>query len=276
MAAESYLWLKRVNDLPPFSPVVQEAMDLLNDERSNAEEVALALSRDEAITAKILSTVNSAFYGVRGKVSTVSHAVAILGYDQLRMLMMGVALFEQGHARDPLVRRNRGRIWAHSATSSRWGQELARATRYVSVEEAAVAALLHDVGKIVLGNAAPREFASTLAMSDREGVPSCEAEERAVGISHVEVGAMVAEKWRFPSRLRQAIALHHAPWPPALAPDEPDPARVRHLLAVVCVANWAARESASEASSDPSSPFTVAITPEELVHRLHQMDDLLS
>lgn len=265
-----------VNSLPPFPAVVREVMALLDSERSSAADVARVIGKDEAITAKVLRLVNSAFYGVPGRVTTVSHAVTLLGFEQLRMVVMGVALLEQGRTRNPVGERARRTLWEHSTASARWAQELARATRYRPAEEAAVASLLHDVGKIVLVVANPREFVNSMALSQAEGIPSFEAEEKTVGFNHVETGRMLCKRWSLPPGVSHAVAMHHHPWSPSMELEEGDSAKLKHLLAIVRVANRASKEMQSgQPLDDEDGEPTVAITPEQLLEKVLEVNALL-
>lgn len=267
-------WLRRVENLPPFPAVVLEALDLLDDERSSGSDVAATIGKDEAITAKILRVVNSAFYGVRGQVTTVSHAVTLLGFEQLRTVMMGVVLLDVGQSHDPGAAWNRKMVWEHSWATARWAQALARMTQYQSAEEASVAGLLHDVGKIVIGASAPREFTESVALSSNTGLVSWEAEDRAIGINHLETGKMVAERWRFPPVIRGTIALHHSRWPLPIDRTSAENRRLVHLQAVIQVANHAAKESLAEQPYD-SAAESFPISSQKLAEKVVQVDLLL-
>jgi putative nucleotidyltransferase with HDIG domain len=270
------LWLKRVDSLPPFPAVIQETLSLLDSDRSNASDIARAVSKDEAITARILRVVNSAFYGARGKVTTVSHAVTLLGLEQLRMVVMGVALLDQGDAREPGATWNRKMVWEHSWASARWAQALAWGTRYEPAEEASIAALLHDVGKIVIGASEPREFTEAVALASTTGLVSWEAEDRVVGFNHVETGKLVAERWRFPAAIHQTIALHHSAWPLPIDAGDAGGRRLVHLLAIAKVANGAAKESLGEQPHfDAGRDTAFPISSPQLAAKVADVDLLL-
>ena len=271
------LWLRRVRNLPPFPPVVREALATLEDDRSSALDIARIIGKDEAIAARVLRLVNSAFYGVRGKATTISRAVTLLGFEQIRTLMIGAALFDQTWARDRVAEHNRRMLWEHAIACARWAQELAVLTRYEQLDEASLAGLLHDVGKIALGVSSPGEFAASVALSQSEGIPSCEAEDRVLGIDHLETGRMVSEHWRLPAMVRGAVVLHHGPWPPLIDEFTPEPQRLRHLLAIVRVANDASKQSLSERPlGEDAGVFQMAISAEELIERALQVDVLLA
>jgi putative nucleotidyltransferase with HDIG domain len=268
-------WLHTVNNLPSFPPVVQEVLKFLDNRNSDARTVAVLISKDAAISAKLLRVVNSAFYGLRGEVTTISHAVALLGLDQLRLLLVGVALLEQGRGRDPHLDQVRKILWEHSFASSNWAQQLAKATRYMPVEEAAVASLLHDVGKIALSAADPKLFLQTMRQGIAEGVPSFEMEERLLGFNHVETGKLIADRWRLPQPVRTAITLHHHSWPIGVQAGEPDHSKLKHLVAIVKVADQASKEGMTLQSLAEPTDGAVNITPEALIQNVYAVNNLL-
>ncbi|HEX2986910.1 MAG TPA: HDOD domain-containing protein [Chloroflexota bacterium] len=273
--AKADRWLHTVNNLPSFPPVVQEVLKFLDDKNSDAKTVAVLISKDAAISAKLLRLVNSAFYGLRGEVTTISHAVALLGLGQLRLLLVGVALLEQGRARNPHLDQARKILWEHSFACSNWAQELAKATRYTPVEEAAVASLLHDVGKIALSAADPKLLLQSIRQSFAEGVPSFEVEERLLGFNHIETGKMIADRWRLPQPVRTAIALHHHPWSIVPQTGEADPSRLKHLVAIVKVANQASKEGVTNQTLAEPTDSTIAITPEALIQNVYAVNNML-
>jgi HD-like signal output (HDOD) protein len=275
---QTLFWMSKVKELTPFTPVVQRALATLDDSRSSASDLAGIIEKDEAMAAKILRLVNSAFYGVRGQVTTISRAVPLLGFEQLRMAILGVALFEQHRIHDPFAEENRRNLWAHATWCARWAAELATATQYSPIEEAGLTAMLHDVGKVVIGMEKPREFMISTKLSVAEGISSWAAEDRAVGVNHVEVGKMVADYWRFPPIVRCAVIHHHSAWPaPMDDAGLPDARKALLLQAIVRVANHATKESLSNRPPrSDAAEVSPTIGPEELAQRARQVDALLA
>ncbi|MCL5959501.1 MAG: HDOD domain-containing protein [Chloroflexi bacterium] len=241
-------WRRNVDRLLPIPMVVQEAIALLNDEKSGVADLARVIARDEALTAKILRVVNSAFYGLSQRISTVSHATAILGFEQVRLLILGVSLFDGSKVSDRAKAADRQVVWEHSFATAQWAQVIAKELRFQPAEEAFIGGLLHDIGKLVLAIHAPEEFASAIKLSQEKGFSSCEAESRTIGLDHVATGMMISQRWRFPPIFQSCIALHHGNWPPTIE-DQPNQQKVRQLIAIVRVANSASRLSSSQQSS---------------------------
>lgn len=275
-AVRLFAWRRKIGELRPFPAVVQEAMAALEDERCNARDIAGILSRDEAIAAAVLRRVNSAFLGVRWKASTLSQAVTLLGFEQVRTLLVAMGLFGQSRLQDPVAESNRRAVGRHSTTCARWAVELAVTTGYRSLEEASLAGLLHDIGKAVIGVSSPKEFVASVAMAQAEGVASCEVEERLLGVNHLDIGQIVAEHWRFPPAIRHAVELHHSPWP-LPADESADIPRLKQLVAIVQVANRASQQSLAEQPPAGDDQVTrIAIGAEELLQRTRETEALLA
>lgn len=262
----SKAWLRNAKNLPPITSVVEEAIALLDSERAGPADVARVIRRDEAITAKILQVVNSAFYGLTRRIDTVSHAVALLGFEQVRLLVLGSALFGFGGIQSPTAGANREIVWLHSLSCARWAQAIAREVRYQPLEQAFIAGLLHDIGKTILAVSAPQEFASAINLSRSGDVSSRDAERSVIGVDHVEIGMLLSEHWKFPAALHQCIALHHDAWPPFQEGSELCAGELRQLLAIVRVANLGCRLfSAGQAIPEAAKPDALTPLPLEAV-----------
>jgi putative nucleotidyltransferase with HDIG domain len=249
-------WLKIARRLPAIPAAVEEALRLLDGEAATCGEVARALAKDEVMAARVLRVVNSAFYG-SGHVGTLSNAVLLLGFAQVRALVLGLGVFWAGGAGGPRGAAAREALWGHSLRVAQWAQVLARRVGCQPHEEAFLGGLLHDLGKTALVAAEPARY-SALGAAKGEPDDICARERAAFGIDHPELGLYLAQQWRFPLFLCQAIALHHAQWPPPLQGD--DVGRQYRALAIVRVANAASRlfaESAAGESprADEGSPF---------------------
>ncbi len=241
-------WLRESEHLPPMPVVIQRAMALLDDRSSSASDVAGLISKDEAITAKLLRVINSAFYGLPRRISSVRHAVALLGFEQTRLLLLSTALFDGNTPQNPRAAANREAVWSHSLSCAMWAQAIARHSRYDPVEEAFIAGLLHDIGKVVLGVSVPQEFANSVELAKRNGMDSSEAEQELLGIDHTQTGTVLSKRWNFPLPFHCCIAEHHNSCPTVAGGSEVEETRIRRLLAIVRVADSASRLLGEEAT----------------------------
>jgi len=202
----------RTGDLPPLPAVALKALERTKDPYVTAAELQGVISGDQALAAKILRIVNSPIYALVREVSTVSHAVAILGLETLRSIIMAASVqqvFQSGGAR---VRDLGAKLLSdHSWGSATACRLLAREVRYRNQEEAFLCGLMHDLGKPVLLRNCPEIYTSLINEVYLGRTTFHEAEMGRLGFSHAHVGALLAEKWNFPPQLSEAIGYHHTP-----------------------------------------------------------------
>jgi HD-like signal output (HDOD) protein/CheY-like chemotaxis protein len=181
-----------VGVLPTFPNAVIEISNCLRKPNATIGEAAQIISRDVAMTANLMKVMNSAFFGSRRQVTSVERAVAYLGFDTLTALVLGHSLFCAHKSSAMEV------LWRHSFETARAAREIALAEQLspIRVEEAFLAGMLHDVGRVV--------FAT------RTG-PQASTPAANVDTHHAEVGAYLLGLWGFPSHIVAASALHHKP-----------------------------------------------------------------
>jgi HD-like signal output (HDOD) protein len=112
-------WLHDLRALPAISAFAQQALSLLQDPSSRPADIARIIGQDEALTTRVLQVVNSGFYALPGKVSTISHAVTLLGFQQVYLLVLSVALFQHGRFANQRAKANRELVWRHSCRPAR-------------------------------------------------------------------------------------------------------------------------------------------------------------
>lgn len=219
---------------------------LVDDPRSNVEDIARVIETDSGLAARLLRIVNSPFYGFPSRIETISHAVAVVGTRELRDLALATVVVRIFEGIPPEL-MDMERFWRHSLTTGLVARGIAEARRDGAAESRFVAGLLHDVGKLLLCRRVPELARHALARATYEQIPLPEAEREALGFDHAEVGGALLEAWRLPEPLVVAARWHHAP---ELAPelwredalithlanvlahrDEPPPAPPQPLLA---------------------------------------------
>ncbi|PKM76764.1 MAG: hydrolase [Firmicutes bacterium HGW-Firmicutes-15] len=203
--------VEAVNDLPALPHVVVRIMELTEDPNTTAQQINDVLNQDQGMTAKVLRLANSAFYGFPRRISTVTDATVFLGFKTVRSIVMAASVSDllsrevEGYALAP------GELWRHSQCVAISARLIAKTCKFYTVDVAYTAALLHDIGKVVLNSTMKQAYHEVVAMVESENIPFSQAEDQILGFNHAMVGAKIAEKWNLPPELVEAIAYHHNP-----------------------------------------------------------------
>jgi putative nucleotidyltransferase with HDIG domain len=214
--------IDKIEDLPPLPLIVHKILSLTQDEKSNTSELAKALSNDQALTAKILRIANSPLYHVSSVVTSISHAVALLGFRAIRNLALGLSTMEMFHESSENHFLPRQRFWEHSLACGHCCKALAGCIHHRLPDEAFVGGLLHDIGRMVFDHFFPETFRSALKQAYMTRRPLLDLEREEIGISHPLVGKLLLQKWKLPPSIGEAVAYHHNP----ASKNEADPSRL--------------------------------------------------
>jgi len=197
-----------VDTLPSPPAVFDELMELVSRPETGAAEVAEVVERDVAMSAKLLQLVNSAFFGLPRRVANTREAVSYLGVNLVRNLVMSMSVFAMfseskvpGFCLDALEEH----AVACAGVARRLGENPAL------VDDAALAAMLQDVGKLVLAARMPEVLAELIAEARREGLSLHEIERLRLGTDHGRIGAYLLGIWALPMQVVEAVAFHHDP-----------------------------------------------------------------
>ncbi|MBI3475237.1 MAG: HDOD domain-containing protein [Acidobacteria bacterium] len=198
-----------VGELPSLSGTYISLTKAVSDESSTIENVAHIVERDIAMSAKILQLVNSAFFGLAQKVTNLRAAVSYLGMDTIRNLVLVADTFK---AFVPDRRIHPGVMEGMAEHAQRVAVIAAELPVAKNLRDATIiAALLHDVGKLILASRLPEQFCAVQQFADEKHCDFFEAEEQVLGTSHAEIGAYLLGLWGIPHLAVEAIAHHHHP-----------------------------------------------------------------
>lgn len=207
MPISAKLLEKRVTDLshlPTLPGVVHNISKLADDKKSSAADVAEIISTDQVITAKVLRLVNSPVYGFPGRISSITHALVLLGFNVVKGLVLGTAVF------DNLGKQSEG-MWEHSLGCAVLARRIAVAKGIHDVEEVMIAGLLHDFGKVVLSFLAPADYQQAVEITKRKHCHIALAERDVFTVDHCRVASWLADEWHLPPRLADPVTYHHRP-----------------------------------------------------------------
>jgi putative nucleotidyltransferase with HDIG domain len=256
---------QRIAQLPALPRAAAEALAMLRDENSSADECARCIGADQALTARVLRLANSAFYGVPGRVGSVNRAVQMLGKRTLRGALTAVALSGQFSAVKCEGFRFDG-FWRHTIGTAIGAEAIARA-RGLDDETAFTAGVLHDIGRLALAAHFPRETAAMLELGRTHDLPLLEAERRALGTDHAAIGTAIARHWHFPVAVQAAIAGHHLP------PHDGGMADVIHVAdAIVHALDLAGEPAEAVPDIDPQVWQRLGLSADQVLRLFHSVE----
>jgi HD-like signal output (HDOD) protein len=184
---------------------------VINDPNSSARHVAAIISQDPNLSARLLKIVNSAFYGFRQKIDTISRAVTIVGHNQLSDLALGTSVMALFRG-IPSKLMNMNLFWEHSVACGICARWIAGFRKFPNTESFFIAGLLHDLGKLIIFKNLPGPAKAVLRQVRHSERFYYQTERELIGFDHTQVGKALAEKWKLPAGLEQAIGGHHPPW----------------------------------------------------------------
>lgn len=216
--------IQSLKNLPPLPLAIQKIGQMVDDPRVTTQQLSDVISKDQGLSSRVLHLVNSPIYGFPGRIADIPRAVTLLGFNVIKSLAFGT--FVSG-----IMTKEMHGLWEHSLGVSMAAGILARKIGYGKAEEASVAGLLHDIGKVALKVILPTEYKSALQKVRADRCFIIEAEQAILGeFDHCHMGAELCTRWNLPGTLRDAILHHHAP---ARARQDKELAAIVHLSDVL-------------------------------------------
>jgi len=216
----------KAGDLPALPHLAIRVMELIRDPHTRIRQIEDVISQDPALTARVLRIANSAFYGLRAQVSTLSRAIVVLGFNTLRSVVFAAST--QALYRSKTIHFKERILWEHALSVASAARKLARRAGIEDVEEAFIGGLLHDIGKAVMDANLADRYQEVIERVYNDGETFVDAETSVLGFEHSEVGSLVIQKWNLTPDLEEAVRLHHRP---------EEATRNPRLSAVVSLAN---------------------------------------
>lgn len=192
-------------DLPAVPAVVARILRLVDDPNSLTADIYKAIMADQALAARVIKMANSAFYSLGHNISTISEAVNIMGFNTIKNIILAASTREL-YKKFGLMEQ---KLWEHSLGVSIAAGLLANETYFLKKEEAVLAGLMHDVGKVIMNNSQHERFLILTQRVYEEHVTYAAIESEVFGFTHAEAGFLLTEKWGFPQMLCETIRRHH-------------------------------------------------------------------
>ena len=203
--------INKVKEMPPLPQSITQILEITKDTSSSAQDLAKVFERDPTLTVNILKLANSPVYGFSSKISTITHAIVCLGLETVKSIALTSSTHEMLNKEIPAYCLEEGMLWQHSISSATCARIIAQRIGYKDNEEAYIAGLLLDIGKIVLSHFAEGQFEQVAEKANDDNIPFNIAEQKILGFGHPQVGGRVIKKWNLPSSLVEAVQYHHEP-----------------------------------------------------------------
>jgi HD-like signal output (HDOD) protein len=204
--------VSEIKTLPSLPSIYQDLMQEMQSPQASLKKAARIVAKDLGMVTKVLQLVNSAFFGLRTHVSDPEQAVALLGFDTIKSLVLSSQVFAQfDQAKLPSFSLDE--LWRHAMLTGTYARRIAKeagAAQQV-MDEAYTAALLHDVGVLVLAANKPDDYGRVLELVRMTAVPDWSAEREVFGADHAHVGAYLLGIWGLGDGIVEAVAFHHHP-----------------------------------------------------------------
>jgi len=206
--------IENVHKLPSLPEIAAKLLEVVNSPDTSADDAASLIAKDPGLTTTVLRTANSAFYGMPRSISSVSSAVVILGFNTIRSVVLSASLMKIFSRKEKIQGFDHTRFWRHSIVCALGAKLIARRlmhTRMLDPESAFCAGILHDIGRLIFGQYVTGEFAAACRHAAEKKIPLVDAEKTVLGITHADIGTMLADKWALPLDLEHALVHHHNP-----------------------------------------------------------------
>jgi putative nucleotidyltransferase with HDIG domain len=253
--------LRLIDFLPPIPAVMVELIQAVGKDDADLQALGKIISKDPAMSVNVLKVANSAFYGLRGKVNTIEHAVMMLGTKEIASLCIacGAGKTLRPQANTPTL--DLAVFWQHSVATGAIAKILCNQLNINTGNNVYLAGLIHDVGKIILDRMMHAVYDAIVALTYAESISVIEAEKRVIGESHDTAGGWLLEKWKLPPIFVEVANYHHS----ALQATSEN----RLEVAVVSLANQMARLKSFGFGGDMSGVVLADIDAFKIVEDVH-------
>ncbi|WP_289020649.1 HDOD domain-containing protein [Desulfobacter postgatei] len=201
--------IKEIKNLKPIPAVVTPLLEIIDDPNASMKDITKIIQYDPAITADILRTANSAYFGLKRPAETIQEAAMMLGTDHVVDLVMLKLCRQAAKGAQKGYDLHEGALWKYSVSSALIAKQVAVQLDLPNKNSIFTASLLKDIGKTVLDKFIQDAFEKISNLVINENFSFMEAEKQIIGVDHAELGAMIAKMWKFSPRMVGIIRNHH-------------------------------------------------------------------
>jgi putative nucleotidyltransferase with HDIG domain len=234
--------ISKIQSFPSMPATGAKMLRMLEDPETTVDEIEDVLRQDPGLTGNVLKLANSAYFGIPSKVSSTRQAVLLLGLKKLIQLVIASCVNAAMDKPVPGYNLPPGNLWRHSIAVSIASEALVKGKKNLEIEDIFTPALLHDIGKLILGHFVKEDQAAIEKIAS-QGVPYVVAENMVLGTDHAEIGAQILTQWSFPCDVVDAVRWHHDPD----FPEKPGSAiDIVYLANLLCQTDGAGNEKETD------------------------------
>jgi HD-like signal output (HDOD) protein len=224
--------LNNIGELPTLPSIATAIMEKTLEANVSARQIAEMVEKDQALALKVLKVANSPFYRRIKEISTIRGAVVLLGFNVLKSIVLSISVLNLFNSKDRHA-LDFYKFWQHSIACAVCAKSIAGKILPASAEDAFIAGLLHDLGKVIADQLICKkgEYREVVEAMDHAGADILDIEQEIVGIDHAAIGKYLMERWNLPSHLSKAVGYHHS------LVDITDDGTTKSLCAIVHVAD---------------------------------------
>lgn len=204
-----------ITKIPSFSTTVAKVLEICSSPDAAASDLNRVISYDPVLTGQLIKLINSAYYGLPNRVTSLTHAIIMLGINTVKNMVLSTSMLASFKKRLEVTALTIDDFWQHSLGVAVIAKAIAKRQQVPmdEQEEIFIAGLMHDLGKIPLINCYPELYQQALIAAKDSRLALLQAEIAAIGIDHCQVGYLIGAKWRLIDRVQAAILAHHEPAP---------------------------------------------------------------
>ncbi len=200
-------YLGQAEDLPTLPYIVVQILEKMHDKNPQIEKIADLIMTDQVLTAQMFQMVNSAFWGLNRKITSIRETIIYLGLRQVETLVYSVALTNTFEQDAPLLKRVH--FWEHSFGCAMISRIISERVGFKQAESAYLAGLLHDIGEVILAVFLSKKFEKVVEYVLENNTSFYLAEDHVMGFNHTDLGPWLVERWKLPATLSNVISDHH-------------------------------------------------------------------
>jgi len=210
MSESLRLYVQKITKLPTLPVIAQEILSLVNNDAITIDKLEKIIENDPAITAKVLSVANSAYFGIKTPTKSLGNAIMRIGFNNVKNIAIGVSLMtvmDDGR-KDKVL--DYQRVFNHSITVGFVARMMTKEIKCGVSEEILMDGMLHDIGFLILSRYFSQDYRKVLEVY-KESKSLLKSEEAVFKFTHAEIGKWMAEKWKLPSNIQDTVMYHHTP-----------------------------------------------------------------